>query len=143
MTPVGCVSSKDPATAPGFTSMPFAVCASSIAADVRLNVTAIVKDAPAARVAGTPEHWKTSRLVVQPFSVRAVWPEVHLTLMALVSPATKEPNPTGLGVQVIEGRLRYPYSIELVCLRGVDPGITKYRVLVLLNASGGNGSDWL
>jgi hypothetical protein len=100
---VGCMSSKDPATAPGFTSMPFAVRANSTAADVRFNVTAIVKDEPAARVAGTPEHWKTSRLVVQPFSVRAVWPAVHFTLMALVSPATTEPNPIELGVQVIGG----------------------------------------
>jgi hypothetical protein len=94
---------KDPATAPGTTSTPLAVRVNSIAADVRLNVTGIVKDAPAARVAGTPEHWKTSRLLVQPFSVRAVWPAVHLTLMTFVAPATTEPKPTGLGVQVMAG----------------------------------------
>jgi len=100
---VGCMSSRDPDTAPGFTSMPFVVRANSIEADVRFNTTTIVKEAPAARVVGTPEHWKTSRFVVQPFIVSAVWPAVHFTLMALVSPATTEPNPTGLGVQVIGG----------------------------------------
>jgi hypothetical protein len=106
--PVGAARLRDPATAPGFTSMPLEVRVSSIAADVRLNVTGIVKDAPAARVAGTPEHWKTSRLVVQPFSVRAVWPAVHLTLTTFVRPATREPKPTGLGLQVMGGVCEAP-----------------------------------
>lgn len=62
----------------------------------------------AATVAGTPEHWKTSRLVEQPFSVKAAAPAVHLTLMAFVAPATTVPNPTGLGVQVIGGVMDGP-----------------------------------
>lgn len=72
MLPVGLRTCKEPATAPGTTSIPLTVRAASIAADVRLNVTTIVKAAPAAIVAGTPEHEKTARFVLQPFSVRAV-----------------------------------------------------------------------
>jgi hypothetical protein len=81
--------------------MPLAVRVNSIAADVKLRVTDIVKEAPTANVAGTPEHENTSRLVLQPFRVRACWPPVHFTLMVLVSPATTEPK---LAVpQVIRG----------------------------------------
>lgn len=96
------------ATAPGFTSTPLAVRVNSIAADVRLKVTGIVKDAPAAKVAGTPEHEKTSRLVLHPFNVRAAVPAVHLTLTTFVRPATTEPNPAGLGVQVMGGLVDAP-----------------------------------
>jgi len=54
--PLGAFRAKDPATAPGLTSIPWFCRVSSIAADVRLRVTAIVKEPAAATVAGTPEH---------------------------------------------------------------------------------------
>lgn len=73
-----------------------------------MRVTLIVKDPPAATVAGTPEHWKTSRLVEHPFMVRADAPAVHLTLITFVAPATTVPKPTGLGVQVIFGVVEAP-----------------------------------
>ena len=99
---------RDPAMAPGLTSTPLAIRVCSIAADVKFSTTGIVKDAPAARVAGTPEHWKMLRLVLQPFSLRAKLPAVHLTLIDFVRPATTEPKPVGLGVQVIRGVVDAP-----------------------------------
>jgi hypothetical protein len=103
MFPLGALRAREPAIAPGLTSMLWFCRVSSIAAEVRLSVTTMVKDPPAATVAGTPEHWKTSRLVEHPFSVRAFAPAVHLTLIFFVAPATTVPKPTGLGVHVIAG----------------------------------------